>query len=124
MTERMDLYKCEICGNIVQIMHAGEGNLVCCGQNMNKLEPKQQEEGAEKHIPSYKNNIVQIGSVIHPMIDEHYIHFIQCISEDKKNIIIKFLNPSETPSINLNESTEYTEFIEYCNIHGLWKGRK
>ena len=87
MTERLDLYRCEICGNLVQVILAGGGELVCCGQPMELVKGKTQEEMQEKHIPVFISengtDIVQVGTVLHPMNDDHYIMFIETISEDK-----------------------------------------
>ena len=121
MTVRLELYRCKICGNIVQIMHEGEGELICCGEVMSKLEPHNNEEMQEKHVPVFmQDNIVQIGSIPHPMIKEHYIEFIQCYSEDKKYIETKFLKPEEKPEMDFSEQ-RLTQAREYCNIHGLWQ---
>ena len=121
MTVKLELYKCEICGNIVQIMHEGEGELICCGQVMSKLEPHfKEEEMNEKHVPVFiEDNKIQVGSTPHPMIKEHYIEFIQCMTSDKKYIQTKFLHPEQSPEMDLNNQ-EYNIAREYCNIHGLW----
>ena len=125
MTVKLELYKCPICGNIVQVMHEGEGELVCCGQVMSKLEIHNKEnEMQEKHVPVFtRENNIQVGSTPHPMIQEHYIEFIQCYTPDKKYIMTKFLNPEENPEMSLN-SQNYYNLREYCNIHGLWSGSK
>jgi len=124
MTQRLELYRCEICGNIVQIMHEGAGELVCCGQTMKKLEPHGiEEEKNEKHVPVFINdNEIQVGSEPHPMIEEHYIEFIQAVSEDKKCVETKFLEPNEEPKMHF--CSNKNSALEYCNIHGLWKGNK
>ena len=80
------------------------------------------EEKQEKHVPVFINNKIQIGSVPHPMTDEHYIEFIESMSDDKKEVKIKFLNPASEPQIDICENADYTTSIEYCNIHGLWIG--
>lgn len=125
MTERLELYRCEICGNIVEVMHSGTGELVCCGKAMTKLEPKgMEQEMKEKHVPVFlENNIIQVGSVIHPMSEEHHIEFIQSFSDDKKCFMIKFLDINEEPEMKLNEINNHNFSIEYCNLHGLWKGK-
>lgn len=126
MTQRLDLYRCSICGNIIQIMHEGVGELVCCNQPMEKLVPHQiDEEKKEKHVPVFLNEYeIQVGSEQHPMVEEHYIDFIQSFSHDKKHVETKFLDPNEEPKMKLCSNSEHNCAIEYCNIHGLWKGEK
>ncbi len=126
MTVRLELYRCEICGNIVQVMHEGADSLVCCGKPMIKLEPHGiEEEKKEKHVPIFTNeNEIQVGSELHPMIEEHHIEFIQAISNDKKHIETKFLDIGEEPKMKLCNNESHNCSIEYCNIHGLWKGSK
>lgn len=125
MTEKLELYKCAICGNIVQIMHQGAGELVCCGQTMTKLVPNTlEQEKQEKHVPVFTDfNEIQVGSELHPMTEEHHIEFIQSISDDKKCIQTKFLDITDEPKMKLSaDNNNYA--IEYCNIHGLWEGKK
>ena len=125
--EKFDLYKCEICGNIVEVLSAGGGELVCCGQTMQKLEAKNYEEAMmEKHIPIFVKNSdgsseIRVGEVLHPMTEEHHIMFIQAISDDKNTSQIKFLNINDEPKMLLNSDFAYAK--EYCNIHGLWEGK-
>ena len=125
MTVRLELYICKICGNIVQIMHEGEGEIICCGEVMSKIEPhNHEEEMQEKHIPVFTHdNKIQVGSTPHPMTKEHYIEFIQCYSEDKKYIETKFLTPEDKPEFEPS-SIQNSQAREYCNIHGLWIGHK
>ena len=127
MTERLELYRCEICGNIVQVMHEGIGELVCCNQPMKKLEIhlKHEEMLGEKHIPVFVGDKeIQVGSIPHPMLPEHHIEFIECFSADKKHIEIKFLSPNEEPKMQLIKNENYAGAFEYCNIHGLWLGER
>lgn len=124
--ERFDLYRCAICGNIVQLMVTGQGNLVCCGKEMEMLEAKNHEDAVfEKHIPIFIQNNdnfeVRVGEVLHPMLNEHYIQFIQAISEDKSFIQTKFLEPNQEPKMFLNSDANCKFAREYCNIHGLWE---
>ena len=126
MTEKFQLYKCEICGNLVEVLIAGAGELVCCGQPMNLLTAHTEEEiKGESHLPFMYHNeegkeLVRIGEKFHPMIPEHYIQFIELISENGKISVTKFFEPEEVPEISLNE--EFGDYIarENCNIHGLW----
>ena len=123
MTEHLELYKCEICGNIVQVMHSGDGELICCGKPMNVIKPHlPEEEYKEKHVPYYiSENEIQIGSVSHPMTPEHHIEFIQVVSEDKKHVQTKFLNPEGTAYMKTGENPKPQTAYEYCNLHGLWR---
>ena len=121
MTQHLELYRCTICGNLVQVLQNGNGELVCCGQPMELLNAHTTaEEKQEKHVPVIENNKVKIGSEPHPMINEHYIQFIQAMSDDNKEIHTKFLSPNEAPEMDIAEN-KYSKAIEYCNIHGLWK---
>ncbi len=127
--EKLDLYRCEICGNLIQVIIDGGGELVCCGQPMQKLEAKNQEEAMiEKHIPVFvKNNDngdeVRVGEVLHPMNDDHYIMFIETISEDKNNVQLKYLHPGEEPKMILNQKFGKILAREFCSLHGLWEGK-
>ena len=127
MTEQLELYKCNVCGNIVEIVNAGAGELVCCSVPMEKLEEhSNDDEAQEKHVPIVtvegENKTIRIGSIPHPMEKEHYIVFIEAISPDKKYLKRKFLYPSEEPKMELKSPCAYNEFMarELCNIHGLW----
>ena len=119
------IYKCQICGNVVSVIEAHEGELVCCGQPMNLLEEKTiEQEGKEKHVPVIEvegNKVtVKVGSVPHPMEKEHYIELIQLIKDG--NIVIgKRLKPGDEPKAEFClENTENLKAKELCNVHGLW----
>ncbi|OGI26687.1 MAG: desulfoferrodoxin [Candidatus Moranbacteria bacterium RIFOXYB1_FULL_43_19] len=124
MTELNQIYKCAKCENIIEVLHAGEGELVCCGGPMELLTEKNQEEGlTEKHLPvvektenGYK---VKIGSVPHPMEEAHYIEWIEILADDK--VYRKFLNPGNQPEAEFCVEAENITVREYCNLHGLWK---
>ena len=118
MTKINEVYKCEICGNIVEMLHEGAGELFCCGQPMELMEEKTQEEGNEKHKPVIENNTVKVGSVPHPMEDKHYIEWIEIITKD--GVIRKHLKPGEKPEKEFEIKGE-TIARAYCNIHGLWR---
>lgn len=128
--ERLDLYKCEVCGNLVQTLIAGGGELVCCGKPMTKLEPNTKEDAIlEKHIPIFVKtengeDEIRVGEILHPMTPEHYIMFIETISNNKKDVHIKFLQPHEEPKMILQNKKDEIYAIEFCNIHGLWEGKK
>ena len=123
VTQRSQVYKCEICGNIVEVLHAGKGELVCCGQPMKLLEEKTKEEGKEKHVPviekTGKGILVKVGSVPHPMEAKHYIEWIEVQSGDK--ILRKYLKPGDKPDAEFEIPAEGVTVREYCNVHGLWK---
>ena len=125
MTNHLEFYRCEICGNIVQVIHSGNGELVCCGKPMQLLSAKSKsEEKQEKHVPVFiSDNEIQIGSEPHPMSKEHHISFIETVSEDQKSVQIKFLDINEFPKMITN-NTAYNTAYEYCNIHGLWQGER
>ena len=124
MIKKLELYKCEKCGNLVEVVLEGAGELVCCGEPMKLLES--QKEKDEKHTPYFEKNndgiVVKIGSIAHPMEKEHYIQFIEIYSKDKKYVKRKYLCPEEAAKLklkclDLNSMTAR----ELCNIHGLWE---
>jgi len=127
MTQRKQIYKCAICGNIVEVLHNGAGELVCCGQPMNLQEPKNQDQGQEKHLPVIEQVPegikIKIGSVEHPMEDTHYIEWIEINTTDGKSSK-KFLNPGDKPESNFQTNLEIGSARAYCNIHGLWIYKK
>ena len=123
MTELMQVYKCAICGNVVEVLHAGVGELVCCGQPMNLLEEKGSDEGVEKHLPVITEEdgktVVRVGSVPHPMEEKHYIEWIELNSKGRSRRL--FLKPGEAPEARFKAKVEGAVARAYCNVHGLWK---
>jgi len=123
MTERMQVYKCSVCGNIVEVLHSGEGELVCCGQPMVLLEEKSKDEGVEKHLPvieKTENGMrVKVGSTPHPMEESHFIEWIEATAEGKT--YRKFLKPGEKPEAEFCVTAGAVSAREYCSVHGLWK---
>lgn len=123
MTQLNQIYKCNICGNIVEVLHTGKGQLVCCGQPMELLQEKTEEEGQEKHVPVIEKTEtgikVKVGSVPHPMEESHYIEWIEIIADGR--VYRKFLKPDDEPKAEFEIKAEKIEAREYCNIHGLWK---
>ena len=123
--ELNEIYKCNVCGNIVELVNVGGGELVCCGQPMNLQTEKSGEEGNEKHKPVIekssdgKNTIIKVGSIPHPMEEKHYIQWIEAFVGNK--VLRKYLSPSEKPEMVLCD-VNITNARAYCNIHGLWKG--
>jgi superoxide reductase len=124
MAKKGKIYRCAICGNIVEVLEEGAGTLVCCGQDMNLLEEKEEDVGLEKHVPviDIKENevTVTVGDVLHPMEEKHYIQFIELLVDEDR--YIKYLKPGDVPKAVFHINKEYTNISarEYCNIHGLW----
>ncbi|KPJ57334.1 hypothetical protein AMJ49_01925 [Parcubacteria bacterium DG_74_2] len=126
MTAKRQIYKCNICGNIVEVLHVGVGQLVCCGQPMELLNEKETDIGLEKHVPiiekKEKGIKVKVGSTPHPMEEKHYIEWIEISVEDR--IYRKFLKSGDRPEAEFGIKADKIEAREYCNIHGLWKSEK
>ena len=125
--ERLDFYRCETCGNLVQVILNGDGELFCCGKPMQQLVGKNKEEAMlEKHVPVFyrteRGDEVRVGEILHPMLNEHYIMFIETISEDKNHVQLQYLHPGEEPRMVLKEKLGKTLAYEFCNLHGLWEG--
>jgi superoxide reductase len=123
MTEINQIYKCDICGNIIELVHKGADALVCCGQPMNLQEEKTKDEGKEKHVPvglkADDGVKIKVGSVEHPMEETHYIEWIEVIK--KGNVVCKkFLKPGDKPEMDCCFE-EGSIVRAYCNVHGLWK---
>lgn len=123
MAKRLDIYKCELCGNIVELNNVGGGKLVCCGKDMTFMEEKSADKTVEKHVPmiekvdgGYK---VTVGSTLHPMTEEHYIQWIQLVAGDL--VMTQFLNPGQEPVAYFKTDATEVYAREYCNIHGNWK---
>jgi len=125
LTELKQIYRCNICGNIVTVLHAGVGELVCCGQPMELLVEKTEDAGLEKHVPIVEktgNKVkIKVGSVPHPMEQNHYIEWIEIIADDA--VYRKFLKPGDEPEAEFEITAEKIEAREYCTIHGLWKSK-
>ena len=123
MAERYEIYKCNVCGNIVMVMHGGKGQLVCCNQPMELLKEGSVDAAKEKHVPVIEKidsgYVVKVGSVAHPMEEKHYIEWIELQADG--NSYIKFLNPGDAPEAVFNVQAEEVVAREYCNLHGLWK---
>jgi len=118
MVEKKEIYKCEVCGNIVEVVHAGGGVLICCGQPMKLQKENTVDASQEKHVPVIEGKKVKIGSVAHPMTAEHYIEWIEATSETGE-IAKVFLKPDSKPEAKF--SFKPVSAREYCNLHGLWK---
>jgi superoxide reductase len=126
MTKKLQIYKCEICGNIVEMVHEGKGELVCCGEPMKLLDEKTADATTEKHVPviektdaGYK---VTVGTTLHPMEDKHFIEWIEVIADGKA--YRQFLKPGDQPVAEFCiEGSELTA-REHCNVHGLWRAER
>lgn len=123
MTKLNEIYKCEICGNIIEVVHEAGGTLVCCGKPMTLQKENTVDAAKEKHIPVIKKVdgvvTVKVGEVEHPMIDSHYIEWIEVQTENK--IYRKYLKPGEKPEAVFKIDESIVAVREYCNIHELWK---
>jgi superoxide reductase len=118
MTSLGQIWKCEICGNIVEVLHDGSDSLVCCGQAMGLIEAKNEDEREEKHVPVIENSKVKIGEVVHPMEENHYIEWIEATSKEGL-VSKKVLNVGDFPEVDFG--FEVVSARAYCNVHGLWK---
>ncbi len=123
MAKQLEIYKCNVCGNIVEIMHGGPGELVCCGQPMQLIQPGTVDAAREKHVPviektehGYK---VSVGSVAHPMEEKHYIEWIELVADGIS--YTAFLQPGQAPEAEFCIQASRITAKEYCNIHGLWQ---
>ena len=123
MAERMEVYKCEVCGNIVEVLHGGGGELVCCGQPMVLFKENTVDAAKEKHVPVIEKTadgfVVKVGAVAHPMEEKHYIEWVEIIADG--TVYRQFLNPGDAPEATFNIKADQVTAREYCTIHGLWK---
>jgi superoxide reductase len=123
MAEKLEVYKCAICGNIVEVLHGGMGQLVCCNQPMDLVKENTVDASLEKHVPVIEKTAdgikVKVGSVAHPMEEKHYIEWIEIIADGKA--YREFLVPGGSPEAFFPVKSENVTAREYCNLHGLWK---
>ncbi len=123
MADRLDVFKCEVCGNIVEVLHGGAGELVCCNQPMTKLEENSVDAAKEKHVPVVEKTDdgfkVTVGAAPHPMEEKHYIEWIELVAGDKA--YRAFLNPGDAPEATFKIDADSPKARAYCNLHGLWK---
>jgi superoxide reductase len=124
MAKKLQVYKCMACGNIVEVVHGGDGELVCCGQPMKNLIAKTADEGKEKHVPVIEKVDggikVKVGSVPHPMEEKHYIEWIEILADGKA--YRQSLSPGDAPEAEFSVEASMVTAREHCSIHGLWKG--
>lgn len=122
MASQKEIYKCEVCGNIVEVLHGGAGTLVCCGQPMKLMQENGDDKASiEKHVPMITGKMakkVEVGLKKHPMEESHYIEWIEAKLEDG-NICKVFLKPGDKPEANFKQKVISAR--AYCNLHGLWK---
>ena len=123
MAERLEVYKCEVCGNIVEVLHGGQGELVCCGKPMVKQVENTVDAAKEKHVPvieKIEGGVkVKVGDVAHPMEAKHWIEWVEIIADGKT--YRQYLNPGDAPEATFEIAADQITTREYCNIHGLWK---
>ena len=123
MTKRDQVYKCEKCGNLVNVVHDADGSLVCCGEEMKLLQPNSVDAAQEKHVPVVEKNgntvKVSVGSVEHPMEAEHYIETISILTENRLYRV--YLSPGDKPEAVFEIAGDIKTVRAYCNLHGLWK---
>ncbi len=123
-TQRLQVYKCKVCGNMVEVVHASGGTLVCCGQNMTALKEGETDAAVEKHVPVVKkidNGFkVVIGEVNHPMEEKHFIEWIELVADGRA--YREFLKPGQPPEATFMIHADQVSAREFCNLHGLWKG--
>ncbi|MCW3488539.1 desulfoferrodoxin [Dethiobacter alkaliphilus] len=123
MTELMQVFKCNVCGNITEVVHAAKGELVCCNEPMKLMHENTVDASKEKHVPVVEKTEdgfkVTIGSVPHPMESEHYIEWIEVIADG--TLLRKWLKPGDAPEAVFVTDAKDVTVREYCNLHGLWK---
>lgn len=124
MTKKREIYRCPICGNIVEVVGTGAGTLVCCGKPMTLLEGNDTDGTHEKHVPVVEKieggYRVKVGSAEHPMLEEHYIPWIELLTAT--TVLRRELKPGEKPEAVFLTGEEAIGAREYCNLHGLWRG--
>jgi len=124
MAKKLEIYKCTICGNIVEVMHGGDGELVCCGEPMKRMTENTVDAAKEKHIPVIEKIEggfkVKVGSIPHPMEQKHYIEWIELLADGRA--YRQFLEPGMAPEAVFYIRADSVSAREYCNLHGLWKG--
>ncbi len=122
MAEKLEVYKCEMCGNEVEVLKGGMGALECCGQPMILMAPKTEDAGMEKHLPVVEVTdtgvTVKVGSIPHPMEEEHFITWIEVITNSRT--YKKFLEPGAPAMAEFETTCKVREVRSYCNLHGLW----
>ena len=123
MADKLNIYKCDICGNVVEVVHGGAGDMSCCGEPMKHLAENTIDAAKEKHVPVVEKIDggfkVTVGSVAHPMAEDHYIEWIELIAGDA--CYRQFLNPGDAPEATFMINADSVVVREHCNLHGVWK---
>ena len=123
MTKVHEVYRCNVCGNIVEVLHIGKGTLVCCGEDMELMVPQTADEGKEKHVPVIIQKgddvVIKVGEVAHPMVEKHFIEWIEIIADQTS--CRKFLAAGDEPQASFCVQAKSLQARVYCNIHGLWQ---
>lgn len=124
MAKRLEVYRCELCGNIVEVQAGGAGALVCCGKPMDLMTEKTADAATEKHVPVIEKTddgyLVKVGSVAHPMEEKHYIQWIELIVDGNSHVA--YLNAGDKPEASFCiKGGSSVMAREYCNLHGFWK---
>jgi superoxide reductase len=121
--QKLDVYKCSLCGNMVEVLRVGGGTLACCGKPMDLLRANSTDAAGEKHVPvveaTAKGCRVKVGTVAHPMLAEHLIEWIEVVSGDR--VCRAFLKPGQAPEAEFCVPAAGAKAREFCNLHGLWK---
>jgi len=122
MAKRMEVYKCELCGNMTEAIHGGAGTMVCCGKTMTLITENTTDAAKEKHVPVVEKSAggytVKVGSVSHPMDEKHYIEWIELIAGDR--VMRQYLKPGAAPEATFATDADQVKARAYCNLHGLW----
>lgn len=126
MTNKLEIYKCNVCGNIVEVLVSGVGELVCCDENMELLKPKNSDTDnglTEKHTPEIitDNESTTIQMTEHPMAENHYIMMVQAEDAEQNNVYTKFFRPNDKVEMKLEGVKNIKKAVSYCNIHGLYE---
>jgi superoxide reductase len=125
MAKQLEIYKCEICGNVVEIVHAGVGDLSCCNEPMKQMVENTVDASREKHVPVFEKGdgtcTVKVGSVPHPMEEKHYIEWIEIVLDGKT--CRQYLKPGDAPMRSFGLQNEEATARAYCNLHGLWTAK-
>ena len=125
MTNLNEVYKCDICGNIVTVLHTGVGQLVCCGKPMVRQDERVEDTGSEKHVPVIEvvgdGVKVSVGSVAHPMVEKHYIEWVEV--RDGEKVYTRYFKPGEKPEAEFPVKSTEVKVREFCSVHGLWTNK-
>jgi len=116
----MKFYICAVCGNVMEQIKDNGPKIHCCGVPMTMLEPNDEDITNEKHVPVIENGKVKVGSVQHPMTEEHLIEWVAVLN----NGVVKRYNLTEKDIPEITIDSDFEEIYAYCNVHGLWKYKK